>query len=244
MKAKIKDKKEIAKGTLLVIFDLMGKPISFKAGQYFFLTIPKLNYPDTVGNLRHFSFVNSPNEKGIITMATRIREESGFKKTLRDLPIDSEVEIGEIFGNFVLPKDDNKSLVFIAGGIGITPFISMLRYIDEEKFSYDITLIYSNRDKESTAFLEELENIKNRNKNIKLILTMTEDSSWEGENRKIDVQFIKDYIGDFKDKFFYISGPPAFNEAIVKSLKELTIENKNILVENFSGYQSLPGLKK
>jgi ferredoxin-NADP reductase len=236
MKAKIKDKKEVAKGTLQVTFDLLGNQIDFKAGQFFFITIPKLNYPDDHGDRRHFSIVNSPNQKGIITMTTRIREESGFKKTLRDLPIDSEVEIGEIMGNFVLPDDYDKSLVFIAGGIGITPFMSMFHFIDEEKLLYDITLIYSNRDQESTAFLDELEEIKNRNKNIKLVFTMTEDSSWKGENRKIDGQFIIDHISDFKNKIFYISGPPAFNEAIAKTLSELKIEDKNILAENFSGY--------
>lgn len=236
MKAKIKEKKEVAKGTLQVTFDLLGNQIDFKAGQFFFITIPKLNYPDDHGNRRHFSIVNSPNEKNIITMTTRIREESGFKKTLRELPVDSEVEIGEILGNFVLPQDYDKSLVFIAGGIGITPFMSMLHLIDEEKFPYKITLIYSNRDQESTAFLNELEEIKNRNENIKLVFTMTEDLSWKGENRKIDGQFITDHIADFKDKTFYISGPPAFNEAIVKNLNELKIEDKNIFAENFSGY--------
>lgn len=236
MKAKIKDKKEIAKGTLLVTFDLLGNQIDFKAGQYFFITIPKLNYPDNSGNIRHFSIVNSPNEKGMITMATRIREESGFKKTLNEVPIGSEVEIGGIVGNFILPKDYSKSLVFVAGGIGITPFISMLRFTDEEKIPYDITLIYSNRDRESTAFLEELEAIQNRNKKIKLVLTMTDDLLWKDETRKIDGQFIMDHVDDFKDKIFYISGPPVFNEAITKTLKDLKIEGKNIFAENFSGY--------
>jgi len=80
MKTKIKEIREIAKGTLLVKLDLLGKNINFKPGQFFFITIPQLNYPDSKGNVRHFSIVNSPNEKNTITIATRIREESGFKK--------------------------------------------------------------------------------------------------------------------------------------------------------------------
>lgn len=236
MKAEIKEKKEIAKGTLLIKFDLLGKNINFKPGQYFFITIPKLNYSDNKGNIRHFSVVNSPGEKNVITMATRIREESGFKKTLNELPLGSPVEIGAVTGDFVLPKNYSKPLVFVAGGIGVTPFMSMLRYFDEEKLPYDITLIYSNRDQGSTAFLEELNERKSRNKNLKLILTMTQDSAWKGDNRRIDSQFIASKIPDFLNKTFYISGPPVFNEAVGKALKELKIENKNILVENFSGY--------
>jgi len=236
MKAKIIEKKEIAKGTLLVTFDLLGKTIDFKPGQYFFITIPKLNYPDSRGNLRHFTLVNSPGGKGIITMATRIREESGFKKTLKELPVGSQVEIGAITGNFVLPKEYSKPLVFVAGGIGITPFISMLRFINEKLLSYDITLIYSNRDQESTAFFKDLGEFKEKNKNIKLVFSMTQDPSWKGESRRIDAQFIIDNIPDFINKTFYVSGPSAFNQAVLKTLKELKIENKNVLIENFFGY--------
>lgn len=236
MKAEIKEKKEIAKGTLQVQFDLLGKNVNFKPGQYFFITIPKLDYPDNRGNIRHFSVVNSPSENNAITMATRIREESGFKKTLNKLPLGATVEIGSFTGDFVLPKNYSQSLVFVAGGIGITPFMSMLHYVDEEKLPYDITLIYSNRDQESTAFLEELNELKNRNKKLKLILTMTQDLSWKGENRRIDGKFIVDNVQDFQNKIFYVSGPPLLNEAVKNTLRELKIENKNILVENFSGY--------
>lgn len=236
MKAVIKRKKEIAKGTLLVTFDLLGKKIDFKPGQFFFLTIPKLNYPDRDGNIRHFSIVNSPNEEGIITMATRVRQESGFKKTLAELSLGSKVEVGYALGNFTLPKNYENLLVFIAGGIGITPFISMLSYIVEEHLPYKITLIYSNRDKASTAFLDELTRIKSRNKNFKLVLTMTQDQKWRGEKNRIDRQFIKRHIPDFRTRVFYVAGPPDFNEAIIKSLKDLKIEGKNIIFENFFGY--------
>jgi glycine betaine catabolism B len=234
MKAKISQKKEISRGTLLVTFDLLGNKINFKPGQYFFVTIPKLLFPDSRGNMRHFTLVNSPNENGVITMATRIREESGFKKSLNELSIGSEVEIGAITGNFTLPKDCKNSLVFIAGGIGITPFISMLKYAQDESLPYNITLIYSNRDQQSSAFLDELNEFRNSIKNLNVVLTMTQDLSWKGENRRIDHQFIKDHVSDFENKSFYVSGPPAFNTVVVGILKELKI--KNILTENFVGY--------
>jgi ferredoxin-NADP reductase len=234
MKAKISFKKEISKGTLLVTYDLLGNRIDFKPGQYFFITIPKLLYPDNRGNMRHFSIINSPDENTIISMATRIREESGFKKSLRDLPIGSEVEIGSIQGDFTLSKAKGNNVIFIAGGIGITPFIGMLKYIQEKSLPYNVTLIYSNRDKQSSAFLEELSEFKNDIKNLNIVLTMTQDPSWKGESRRIDSSFIRDHVSGFENKTFYISGPPAFNKAIVEALKELKI--KDIHTENFAGY--------
>lgn len=234
MKAVIKNKKEIAKDTLCVTFDLLGKEVNFKPGQYFFITIPKLNYDDPRGNIRHFSIVNSPLEKGIIKMATRLREQSGFKKTLRELDKGSEVTIGSVTGDFTLPKDENKELIFIAGGIGITPFISMLNYINQKKLSTKVTLIYSNRNKESTPFFDELKKLEKKNKNIKIIFIMTQDENWKGEKRRIDKELIEDYVKNFENCTFYVAGPPSLNDAVLKTLKELGV--KNIVRENFSGY--------
>lgn len=234
MKAKIKEKKIIAKGTLFATFDLLGKTVKFKAGQYFFITIPKLKYDDPRGNIRHFSIVNSPNQNKIISMATRLREESGFKKTLKDLPFGSEVEIGSTTGDFILPKSPDQELVFIAGGIGITPFMSMLKFITEEKLPFNVTLIYSNKDRSSTAFFKDLKELEKKNKNIKILFTMTQDPMFKGEKGRIDAKFIKRNIKNYQQKIFYVSGPKAFNQEIIKILKDLKI--KNIKSEEFWGY--------
>lgn len=235
MKAKIVDKKIIATNTLWVKFDLLGKEINFKPGQYFYLSLINPPYKDSRGNERHFSIVNSPNQKGVIEMATRILE-SAFKKSLNEILVGSEVEIGMIGGSFILPKSIKKPLVFISGGIGITPFMSMLKFINEEKLPYKVILIYSNRNKESTAFFEELNNLSKKNSNFKIIFTMTDDNEWQGEKRIIDSQFIKDYVSDLENGVFMTAGPPKMVEAIVKTLKDLGIKNKNIISENFTGY--------
>ncbi len=235
MRVKIRNKKEIAKNTLLVDFDISEKEISFKPGQHFFITLINPPHTDKKGNQRHFSIVNSPNEKGILTMTTRIRD-SAFKRSLFEIPVGTEVEIGIINGSFILPDDKSQPIVFIAGGIGITPFISMLRYINEENFDYKITLLYSNRDRESTAFLEELENIAKNNPKFKLILTMTDDSKWQGEKRRINTQFIEEYFSEPKSCFYLIAGPPAMVKAMHDVLSEVGVEQKNIKTEDFSGY--------
>lgn len=240
MKAKIKDKKEIAQGTLMVIFDLLGEQPLFKAGQYFFLTLPNLMYPDERGPRRHFSITNSPNEKGVLKMATRLSD-SGFKKTLQQLPVGSEVEVGPIAGTFTLPEDlvftsEGRKLCFIAGGIGITPFMSMLSFISEGKLPANIILIYSNRNRQSSAFLKELEDLSKTIPNLKLVLTMTEDDSWQGEKRRIDAKFLKDYIHKLINPYFYVVGPPAMTEAVVEEIHKIGVSDGNIRIEKFTGY--------
>lgn len=112
----------------------------------------------------------------------------------------------------------------------------MLRYINEENLDYKITLLYSNRDRESTAFLEELENIAKNNPKFKLILTMTDDLKWQGEKRRINAQFIEEYISEPKSCSYLIAGPPAMVKVMHNILSEIGVEQKNIKAEDFSGY--------
>lgn len=226
MKAKIIEKKEVAKGTMLFRYQLIDGDIYFISGQSFFITLAN-------GLVHHFTVVNSPSEKGIFSMATRMRN-SEFKNTLKDLPLGSEVEIDRISGEFILPNNTIKPLVFIALGIGITPYVSMMRFIKEQKLDYKITLIYSDSDKESMAFLDEMESYTNEN--FKIILTITKDPNWQGERRHIDGQFIKDYFENPIDNIFYISGPPAAVDAVSKNLADMGIDKSSIKTEDFFGY--------
>lgn len=234
MVGRVLKKTEVASYTLQVVFKL-DEQVEFKPGQYCFVTLVCPPYPDDRGNKRHFSIVSSPNEKGIITITTRLRD-SGFKKSLQELPIGATVELGPIAGVFTLPEDKTRPLVFMAGGIGITPFMSMLRYVSEENLPYKITLVYSNRDKASTAFLDELYKLSQTLPNFKLILTMTEDTNWPGEKRRIDAQFIKDYITDLNVPLYYVVGPPLMVDATKKALLDADVDISNIKIENFTGY--------
>jgi ferredoxin-NADP reductase len=236
MRAQIKEKREVAQGTLLVTFDLPGEKVDFKPGQYFFVTLPDVGRQDERGLRRHITVVTSPNEKGVLGLATRMRD-SAFKRTLGELPVGTEVEVEEPKGDFVLPEETSRPLVFVAGGIGITVFRSMLRYIGEEGLPHRVTLIYSNRDPESTAFLDELQELEKENPNFRLILTMTEDPGWEGERREIDAQFFKDDLeGDLNDYTFLVAGPPAMVEGMQNELEKAGVEGQNVVAERFSGY--------
>jgi ferredoxin-NADP reductase len=236
MRATVKEKQEIAKGTLLVTFDLLGEEVDFQPGQYFFVTLPDLGHQDDRGLRRHITVVTSPNEKGVLGLATRLRD-TAFKNTLQEVSVGAEVEVEPPKGKFVLPEDTSRPLVFIAGGIGITVFRSMLLYIREEKLPYRVTLIYSNRDRESTAFLEELEELDRELPNFRLILTMTDDPEWSGETRRVDATFCKDHVeGDLNDYTFMVAGPPAMAEGVQAELAEAGVDEANVTADRFSGY--------
>jgi ferredoxin-NADP reductase len=236
MRARIKEKQEVAKGTLLVTFDLLGEDADFKPGQYFFVTLPDVGHQDDKGLRRHITVVTSPNEKGVLGFATRMRD-SAFKRSLGELPVGTEVQVEPPKGSFALPEDTSRPLVFVAGGIGITVFRSMLRYIREERLSYRVTLIYSNRDRESTAFLDELRELEQSLSEFRLILTMTQDQGWDGESRKIDAQFFRDYLGEDLNQYtLLVAGPPGMVEGMQKALEDAGANEENVIAERYSGY--------
>jgi ferredoxin-NADP reductase len=236
MQAKIKDKREVAKGTLLVEFDLLGEEVDFAAGQYFWVELLDPPYDDDKGPRRHITVVTSPNDRGVLGLATRVRD-SAFKRSLAELPIGAEVDVEQPKGDFLLPEDTEQEYVFIAGGIGITVFRCMLRYIAEENLPHRVTLVYSNRDVESTAFLGELRELEGANPNLRLVLTMTEDPSWDGESRRIDASMLRDHLGDDLDAYTYlIAGPPGMVEAMETTLAEGGVPEEQVRPERFSGY--------
>ena len=236
MRARIREKREVAKGTLLVTFDLLGEEVEFTPGQYFFVTLPDVGYRDDKGLRRHITVVTSPSDKGVLGFATRMRE-SAFKRTLDELPVGEEVEVEPPKGSFALPDDPSRPVVFVAGGIGITVFRSMLRYIREEGLPYRVTLILSNRDRESTAFLDELRELEQQLPGFRLVLTMTQDPGWAGETRKIDSRFFRDYLGEgVDDNTFLVAGPPAMVEGVQQALDDAGVEEENVIAERYSGY--------
>jgi ferredoxin-NADP reductase len=236
MQARIKDKHEVAKGTLMVTFDLLGAELDFQPGQYFFVTLPDVGHQDEKGLRRHITVVTSPNERGVLGFATRMRD-SAFKRSLDELPVGSEVDVEQPKGGFALPDDTSRPLVFVAGGIGITVFRSMLLYMREEGLAHRVTLVYSNRDRESTAFLDELRGLEQELPDFRLILTMTQDPGWERETRKVDAQFLQDHLaGDLNQYTFLVAGPPGMTEGVQSALQKAGVDEQHVTAERYSGY--------
>jgi ferredoxin-NADP reductase len=236
VQARIKEKQEVAKGTLMVVFDLLGHEVDFAPGQYFWVELPERGYEDDRGLRRHISIVTSPNERGVLGLATRIRD-TAFKQTLAVLDVGDEVVVEDPKGDFHLPEDTSKEYVFIAGGIGITVLRCMLKYIVEEGLPYRITLLYSNRDRESTAFYDELLELERRIEGLKIVFTMTDDSSWEGETRRIDADFIRAYEdGELADYTYIVSGPPGMVNGVADMLEGEGLPEEQVIRSRFAGY--------
>jgi ferredoxin-NADP reductase len=236
MRAKIKEKREVAKGTLMVTFDLLGEEVDFTAGQYFWVELLNPPYDDEKGPRRHISVVTSPNERGVLGLCTRIRD-TAFKRSLAEMPVGADVDVEQPKGTFLLPEDTEPSYVFVAGGIGITVFRCMLRYIAEEKLPHRVTLVYSNRDRESTAFLDELTQLERDLPNFGLVLTMTDDPGWDGEIRLIDADMLRDHLdGDLSSYRYLVAGPPPMVEGVVEKLQQAGIPEEHITPDRFSGY--------
>jgi ferredoxin-NADP reductase len=231
----VKEKREVAKGTLLVVFDLQGEEVDFRPGQYFWVELPDRGYEDEKGLRRHISVVTSPTERGVLGLCTRLRD-TAFKKTLAELELGDEVEVEEPKGDYRLPEDTSSHYVFVAGGIGITVFHSMLCWIADTGAPYRVTLVYSNRDRESTAFLDELQELERTLPDFRLVTIMTDDPGWDGESRRIDADVLRDHLGELGDSTYLVAGPPAMVEAVAGQLSEAGVPNEQVLPSRFSGY--------
>ena len=236
MRASVKESREVAKGTLFVVFDLNGEEVEFRPGQYFWVELPDRGHEDEKGLRRHISVATSPTDRGVLGLCTRLRD-TAFKKTLAELAVGDEVDVEQPKGDYRLPEDTNREYVFVAGGIGITVFRSMLRYIRDTGEPYRVTLVYSNRDRESTPFLDELVELERSLPGFRLVLTMTDDDGWEGETRYVAADLLRDHLGgDLGHYTYLVAGPPAMVESVVEQLASAGVPEDRVLPDRFSGY--------
>jgi ferredoxin-NADP reductase len=113
----------------------------------------------------------------------------------------------------------------------------MLRYIVDERLPHHVTLIYSSRDRASAAFLDEVEEIEQANPNVRLIATMTDDDSWQGERRRVDAAFFRDHLGDeLNEAYWMVAGPPGMAKAVSAELEQAGVAPDRIETDSFSGY--------
>ena len=151
--------------------------------------------------------------------------------------VGAEVEVEQPKGSFLLPEDTTQPYVFLAGGIGITVFRCMLRYIAEEDLPHRVTLLYSNRDRGSTPFLDELSELERGRSNVRVVPTMTDDPSWTGETRRIDAELLRDRLdGDLGSYTYLVAGPPPMVEGVAETLHGTGVPEERVFPDRFSGY--------
>jgi len=237
VRARVKESREVARETLFVVFELEGEEVDFRPGQYFWVELPDRGHQDDKGLRRHISVATSPTERGVLGLCTRLRD-TAFKHTLAELNVGDEVvDVEQPKGDWQLPEDTNREYVFVAGGIGITVFRCMLRYIRDTGEPYRVTLVYSNRDRESTPFLDELVELERSLPNFHLVLTMTDDDGWDGETRYVNGDLLRDHLdGDLGRYTYLVAGPPPMVESVVEQLASAGVPEDRVLPDRFSGY--------
>jgi ferredoxin-NADP reductase len=166
--------------------------------------------------------------------------DSAYKRALKALPMGASVAVDGPFGSLTLHNSRARGAVFIAGGIGITPFMSMLRHAAKDTLPRQISLVYSNRRPEDSAFLAELEALAKANPWFRLVATMTEMSksarAWSGERSLVDASVLKRASDELPAPIYYLAGPPAMVEAMRKTLNGAGIDDDDIRAEEFFGY--------
>src|SRR5450759_5402824 len=236
-KSKLIRREEVAEGTMAFHFE---KPsgFAFKAGQSADVTLVDPPDTDAEGNTRTFSIASPPFENELV-FTTRMRD-TAFKHSLKKLPLATEAKIGSAVGSFPLHKNPAKPAVFLAGGIGITPFLSIVRQADHDRLPHKLYLFYSNRRPEDAAFLDTLQTLETTNPNFRLICTMTEMSKskkeWKGETVLIDKEMLSRHLSMLQGPIYYIAGPPAMVAAMRQTLVSAGIEEDDIRAEEFAGY--------
>jgi len=213
-------------------------PLSFKPGQYLEWTLGHKKV-DLRGNRRYFTIASSPTEKEILLGVKFYEKPSSFKTALAQMKENDIIIASQLSGDFVLPRNKKKKLVFIAGGIGVTPFRSMVKYLIDTREQRDIILVYANRTEEDIAYKNIFDlAIKVFNLRVIYVISDLKDKTinWTGKIGFVDEKMIKEQISDFSERTFYISGPPSMVSGIEKTIKNLGVKNSHIKTDFFPGF--------
>ena len=235
--AMLNGREQVAEGTMAFHFD---KPDGFEflAGQAIDVTL--LNPPETdaEGNIRTFSISSPPFEERLM-IATRMRD-TAFKRALKSLPLGTAVKIDGPSGSLTLHKNSSKPAIFLAGGIGITPFLSILRQATHERLPHQLFLFYSNRRPEDAPFLDTLNELEKANPKFRFVPTMTEagksHQKWIGQTGFIDSNMLTNTVSSVQDPIYYLAGPPAMVAAMRQMIVAAGADEDDIRTEEFSGY--------
>lgn len=218
---------EVAEGVWDFAFT-PDKPLTFKAGQYLEWTLGHKN-SDSRGNRRYFTISSSPSQNEIYLGVKMYEPSSSFKKALKALKPGDTISAGQLAGEFTLPEDKAKKFVFIAGGIGITPFCSIVQDMVDTKDARDSVLFYSNKTRAEIAYKDFFDDAATKLK-LKNVYWVTSEMGF------MDGSSITREVPDYKERTYYISGPHSMVVAFQKTLASLGVPSSQIKVDFFPGF--------
>lgn len=233
----LRRRESVADGTAAFYFD---KPAGFvhQAGQNALFTLIDPPDTDSQGPSRTFTIASAPHEPELM-IATRMRD-TAFKRVLKSAALGLPLQIDGPSGVMVLHEDPARPAVFLAGGIGVTPFLSMARHAAKNRLPHRIVLFYSNRRPEDAAFLDELQALERSSPSFRLIATMAEAEKssrpWQGETGFIRREMLERHLGGARNPVYYFAGPPGMTMAMQAMLEGFGVSENDMRSEEFYGY--------
>lgn len=209
--------------------DMGGIP--FEAGQFMLVSLG-----DSKDLERYISISNSPTETGYLELTKKITD-SIFSKKLEAAKKGTKIKIRYPFGNFTLKKGVDR-IVFLSGGIGVTPIRSISKYICDKRPDLDAVMLFGNRSRTDIVFREDFDSIEKSCAQFRVVYILSQpEEDWAGLRGHISSGLIKEEIPDYRERHYYICGPPLMVSGIKCVLKdELGLPDKQIIFENFAGY--------
>ncbi len=233
---KLKEKIKIAPDTYDFIFSHI-RNFAFAPGQYMEWTLGH-EHPDARGNRRFFTLASAPTEKTLRLGVKFYQELSSFKKAMLKMNNGDEIVASQLAGDFVLPEDPRQKCVLIAGGVGVTPFRSMIKYLLDTRQRRPITLLYANKSVDDILYKDIFDRAEHE-LGIRTIYTVTDTdnlpASWTGQVGRITPKMIKSLVPDYRRCTFYVSGPKGMVDSFEKSLGMMRIHSSQIKTDFFSG---------
>ncbi len=234
---RLKQKLRISKDSVDFVFE-PDKKFKYQPGQYMEWTLPHEN-TDSRGNRRVFTMASSPTERDLRIGIKFYNNGSSFKEAIMQIDRNSLISAHMVAGDFTMPQAKNKKLVFIAGGIGITPYRSMIKYLIDKKQRRDIVLLYSARNESDLIYKDIFDQAK-RDLGIRVVYVLTGRNSISNNqnevNARISPHLIQKYVPDFMDRTFYVSGTNSMVTSMKEYLKEMGVAGSSIKSDQFSGY--------
>lgn len=234
---RLKEKIKLTEDTYDFIFPL-DKKLNFLPGQYMEWTYAHDNVDDR-GNRRYFTLASSPTEDNVRVGIKFYNPPSSYKKNLLSMDSNQAIVASQLSGDFTLPKNPKEKLVFIAGGIGVTPFRSIIKYLVDVNEKRDIVVFYSNKYESEIVYRDVFSEAENK-LGIKTVYALTDQTKiaqdWAGERGRINADMVKKYVPDFSERIFYLSGPRSMVDAFENVLKNMGVKKEKIKTDFFPGF--------
>lgn len=220
-------------------FKRNGTERGFIPGQYYEIKLDIKN-PDERGDSRVFTISSSPTDTEFVAITTRIIQ-SSFKLQLNNLSLGQMVQFDGPWDDLNFDENDTSPHIFIAGGIGITPYHSIVQYVVDKRIDTEMILFVSWKNKDEMIFDNFFRNANNHMDNFTYVPTLTEEASsnasdWDGATGRIDEDLIRKYIKEIKDSKFFFSGPPVMVASLKQTVIDMGVAKEKIIAEEFEGY--------